>query len=84
VILLNDLGITDNLVCADHIIRLGIVLMITHIVVRLQPDPLLTLGQEAIIAGLSLSRLPHCGREGRTEIRTTTYGYTQKNVLPLI
>lgn len=47
----------DNSVSADDELRLGVPLVVRDVVVSLQPDPLLTFGQEAIVAGFTFSKL---------------------------
>lgn len=42
---------------------LGVPLVVCYVVVSLQPNPLLSFGQEAIVAGLALSKLHYCGDE---------------------
>lgn len=57
--ILQNLGIADNLMGADHVVWFGIELVIAHIVVRLQPYPLLALRKESVVARLALTRLPY-------------------------
>lgn len=50
---------------ADDELRFGVPLVVRDIVMSLQPYPLLTFGQEAIVAGFALSKLHHWAeREG--------------------
>lgn len=50
-------GLPDNSVSADNKLGFGVPLVVSDVVVSLQPNPLLTFGQEAIVAGLALSKL---------------------------
>lgn len=50
-------GLPDNGVSADNELRFGVPLVVCDVVVGLQPNPLLTFGQEAIVAGFPLSKL---------------------------
>lgn len=47
----------DNGVSADNELGFGVPLVISDVVMSLQPNPLLSLRQEAIIAGFTLSKL---------------------------
>ena len=55
----------DHCVCADDELGPGVPLMVGDVVVSLQPDPLLTFGQEAVVAGLPFTVLHYC-RGGAT------------------
>lgn len=50
-------GLPDNGVSADNELGFGVPLMVCDVVVGLQPNPLLTFGQEAIVAGFPLPEL---------------------------
>lgn len=50
----------DHSVRAHYELRLGVPLVIGDVVMSLQPNPLLTFGEEPVIAGLSLPKLHHC------------------------
>lgn len=50
-------GLPDNSVSADNELGFGVPLVVSNVVMSLQPNPLLSLGQEAIIAGFTLSKL---------------------------
>lgn len=56
-------GLPDNSVSADNELRFGVPLMVSDVVVSLQPNPLLTFGQEAIVAGFTLSKLHYWGEK---------------------
>lgn len=47
----------DDTVSADNELRFGVPLVVSDVVVSLQPDPLLPFGQEAVITGFTLSKL---------------------------
>lgn len=51
--------VPDNRVSADNELRFGVPLVVRDIIMSLQPYPLLTFGQEAIVAGFTLSKLHH-------------------------
>lgn len=51
------LRLPDDGVGTDNELRFGVPLVVGNVVVSLQPNPLLTFGQEAIIAGFTLSKL---------------------------
>lgn len=42
---------------ADDELRFGVPLVVRDVVVGLQPNPLLTFGQEAIVTGFTFSKL---------------------------
>lgn len=50
-------GLPDNRVSADNELRFGVPLMVCDVVMSLQPNPLLTFGQEAIVARFPLPKL---------------------------
>lgn len=50
-------GLPDDSVCTDNELRFGVPLVVGDVVMGLQPNPLLTFGQEAIVAGFTLSKL---------------------------
>lgn len=50
-------GLPDDSVSTDDELRFGVPLVVCDVVVSLQPNPLLTFGQEAIITGFTLSEL---------------------------
>lgn len=50
-------ALPDNSVSADNELWFGVPLVVCDVVVSLQPNPLLTFGQEAIITGFTLSEL---------------------------
>lgn len=50
-------GLPDNSVSTDNELWFGVPLVVRDVVVSLQPNPLLTFGQEAIVAGFTLSKL---------------------------
>ena len=59
---LRDFGghvLPHHRVSADDELGPGVPLVVGDVVVRLQPDPLLALGQETIVAGFALSKLHH-------------------------
>lgn len=51
--------VPDHCVCADDKLGSGVPLVVGYIVVRLEPDPLLTFGQEAVVTRLPFSILHH-------------------------
>ena len=57
----------DNRMRADYKLWPGVPLVIGDVVVGLEPDPLLTFGQEAVVARLPFTVLHHCrrGRDGQ-------------------
>lgn len=48
---------------ADNELRFGVPLMVSDVVMSLQPNPLLTFGQEAIVTGFTLSKLHYCAKQ---------------------
>lgn len=50
-------GSPDNSVSTDDELGFGVPLVVSDVVVRPQPDPLLAFGQKAIVAGFTLSKL---------------------------
>lgn len=54
----------DHSVGADDKLWFGIPLVVGNVVVCLEPDPLLSFSQKAVIAGLSLSELHYWGGKG--------------------
>lgn len=57
--LLEDLRVADHLVGADHVLRLGVEGVVGHVVGRLQPDPLLTLGEKAVVTRFAFASLSY-------------------------
>jgi len=57
VVALMDLLVADHLVGSDNELRLGVPLMVGYIISGLQPDPLLALGEEPVVARDVLSSL---------------------------
>lgn len=60
-------SLPDNSVSTDDELGFGVPLVVGNVVVSLQPNPLLTFGQEAIIAGFTLSKL-HYYKEKRGKL----------------
>lgn len=50
-------GLPDNRVTTDNELGFGVPLVVCDVVMSLQPNPLLTFGQEAIVARFPLSKL---------------------------
>lgn len=64
-------GIPDNCVSTNNELGFGVPLMVCDVVVGLQPNPLLTFGQEAIVAGFALSKLHYWKKKSKmSEERT--------------
>lgn len=54
---LHNTGLPDNSVTTDNELGFGVPLVVCDVVMSLQPNPLLTFGQEAIVARFPLSKL---------------------------
>lgn len=52
-------AVPDYCVCADYKLRSRVPLVIGDVVMRLQPDPLLTFSQETVVARLPFTILHH-------------------------
>lgn len=58
---------------ADDELRFGVPLVVRDIIMSLQPYPLLTFGQEAIVAGFTLSKLHHWAERQGTGVSRLAY-----------
>lgn len=56
---LHSAAVPDYCVCADNKFRPRVPLVIGYVVVRLKPNPLLTFGQETVVARLPFAVLHH-------------------------
>jgi hypothetical protein len=69
-----ELGLPDDCVSAHYELWLGVPLVVCNVVVCLEPDPLLTLGQKPIVAGFTLPKLHYC------EDNTGTFSTEQSGI----
>lgn len=61
--MLGDTGIADDPMCAENEFGTRVQLIVANVGPRLQPDPFLAFGQEAIIARCYFTSMRYCKME---------------------